>query len=180
MAARRVFHRRRELLGEFLAELHTPLIERVDSPDHTLGEDFVLIPICGSKPSRVSNGLRQRARCWSMWRSGSLGQPGYYWRAKHAPENRAPARRSSSREAPTFCAGWFRGHPALKPSAPSAQRWPNLTRPVLRTSWCERAASDALCKVRTLPVAKRWTADRFLRHRHYFRSRRPNRSLSRG
>lgn len=34
---------RDDRLGELLTKLHAPLIERVDSPDRTLGEHVVLI-----------------------------------------------------------------------------------------------------------------------------------------
>src|SRR5215469_12590169 len=43
MPTRRILHRGRQLLGELLPELYTPLVERVDPPYDTLGEDAVLI-----------------------------------------------------------------------------------------------------------------------------------------
>ena len=36
-------HRRRDLLGQLLAELHAPLVEAVDAPDDALGERDVLV-----------------------------------------------------------------------------------------------------------------------------------------
>src|SRR5438270_4812242 len=43
MASARILHRRRKLLGEPLAELDAPLVERVDAPDDALREHAVLI-----------------------------------------------------------------------------------------------------------------------------------------
>src|SRR5580700_10736314 len=43
MPAGRVLHRRRQLLGELLAELHAPLIERVDAPYDALREHAVFV-----------------------------------------------------------------------------------------------------------------------------------------
>src|ERR1700731_1589797 len=43
MAAGRILHGRRQLLGELLAELHAPLIERVDAPYDALREHAVLV-----------------------------------------------------------------------------------------------------------------------------------------
>lgn len=38
-----VIQLRQDLLGNLLAVLHTPLIEGIDIPDHTLHKDFVLV-----------------------------------------------------------------------------------------------------------------------------------------
>src|SRR5437763_17215076 len=43
MAAVRILHRRRKLLGEPLAELNAPLIEGIDAPDDALREHAVLV-----------------------------------------------------------------------------------------------------------------------------------------
>src|SRR5438876_9588813 len=43
MASARVLYRRRKLLGEPLAELNAPLIERIDAPDDALREHAVLV-----------------------------------------------------------------------------------------------------------------------------------------
>src|SRR5437879_2214746 len=43
MTSARVLHRRRKLLGESLAELNAPLVERVDAPDNALREHTVLV-----------------------------------------------------------------------------------------------------------------------------------------
>jgi len=43
MRARRILHRGNQLLGEFLAELHAPLVERVDAPDDALRKNLVLV-----------------------------------------------------------------------------------------------------------------------------------------
>jgi len=50
--------------------------------------------------------------------------------------------------------------------------------PVVTAVW--RAASDALRKARKFPLKRRSTADRFLRHRHCFRSHRPCHRKARG
>ena len=38
-----IIDRRHQLLGDFLAELHSPLIEGIDAPDNTLREYAVLV-----------------------------------------------------------------------------------------------------------------------------------------
>src|SRR5690242_19472051 len=40
---RRTLELRNDLLGESLAQLHTPLIEGIDLPDRSLGEDAMLV-----------------------------------------------------------------------------------------------------------------------------------------
>jgi hypothetical protein len=52
-------------LGELLAKLHAPLVERVDVPNPTLGEDFVLVQR-KQVPTHIAQSRRCGATCISQ------------------------------------------------------------------------------------------------------------------